>query len=519
MNGDRPANFDPMTGKPIIKEKPVFEMTRKDVVFIWIAVALSIVGSALTFWGGFRIGFTVTYVLLFAFLTVYLYRGKTTGYGILCGVLALLSSGVFAVTVNGIVNFFLVLVMFGLSAVWFSSLRSYEDNGSDMGLFTHVFASTFGVSFSGFGISGRSIFKKNEKKTSPAKILIGIACAVPVLVLIIVLLANADEAFGQLLQKIGDYLGDTLWQIFVGALLAPILVSYGLHLKKKERTAKPAREIKGLHNAYVASFLGALCAGYVLYLLAQLAYFFNGFMGILPEGTTYAAYARRGFFELCVIAAINFVVLFLTLLFSRKKNQKPSGGVAAEATFIGGVTLLIIATAMAKMVLYIQTYGLTESRIFCTAFMVFLAVLFVVLMVRFFVSGVPVLRIGLVTATLVLLILGYGNMNKVITEHNLSLYRSGVQKTADPMVMYEEGAAGVPALIEVAKTGSAEDREDADIYLYGILTDYYEVEDYEKEDSPWVLRSKHLGDWNYTESAGKKMLREYYTENKNYKFK
>lgn len=512
-------NYDPQTGKPIPKEKPTFDLTNRDRLFLWLSIALSIVGVALTFWGGFKSGFTITYVLLFILLTIYFYRGKLTVYGTICGALALLSAGVYTYTADGTVNFFLLVVLFALSAVWFSSLRGYEERKTDFGLFTHVFASTFGVAFSGIGISGRSIFKKDGKKAGFIKVLIGIACAVPVVFIVVGLLTDADAAFEALIDKVGELLEKSLWQVFVGLLLAPILISYGLNMKKRERVSKPVKEKKGIGNLYILAFLGAMCLAYILYLVAQLGYFFNGFMGILPEGSTYAEYARRGFFELCVVAGINFLVIFLVLLFSRKKNQKPQLGIAVECTFIGAFTLVIIATAIAKMALYMKTYGLTVPRIICTAFMVLLAVVFIALIVRLFVTSVPVLRIGLITATVLLLILGYGNMDKVIAEHNMNLYKTGVRDTADPYEMEKLGATGVPYLIELTKDKNAEEKQNAEMCLDGLLWRWYSVVDYEKSETEYKRDNRNLGDWNYSVTPNLKLLEEYFETTKGYSFK
>lgn len=45
-------------------------------------------------------------------------------------------------------------------------------------------------------------------------------------------------------------------------------------------------------------------------------------------------------------------------------------------------TLILIATAISKMVMYISVYGLTQLRFYTTWFMLLLAVIFVMIIVK-----------------------------------------------------------------------------------------------------------------------------------------
>ncbi len=85
--------------------------------------------------------------------------------------------------------------------------------------------------------------------------------------------------------------------------------------------------------------------------VSQLAYFFSAFSGMLPEGQgfTSAAYARRGFFELTAIAAVNILLLLLVLLLAKRgPTGRISPGVKALSLFIGVFTLLLGATAFSQ---------------------------------------------------------------------------------------------------------------------------------------------------------------------------
>ena len=67
----------------------------------------------------------------------------------------------------------------------------------------------------------------------------------------------------------------------------------------------------------------AACFVYGVYLVSQLAYLSGGFAGILPEGYTMAEYARRGFFEMAWLCAINLGVIALSVGLIQKESKTP----------------------------------------------------------------------------------------------------------------------------------------------------------------------------------------------------
>jgi len=87
-----------------------------------------------------------------------------------------------------------------------------------------------------------------------------------------------------------------------------------------------------------------------------------------------------------VIAAINLALIFVMLLISTKKDGKICIALKVFGTFIGAFTLVIIGTALSKMILYINRFGMTQLRITTSAFMIFLTIVFVSVIIRLFIS-------------------------------------------------------------------------------------------------------------------------------------
>lgn len=127
----------------------------------------------------------------------------------------------------------------------------------------------------------------------------------------------------------------------------------------------------------IAVPLGALTVLFLAFVLVQLRYFFGGEALVqATAGLGYAEYARRGFFELVAVS-----VLVLPLLLGAHALLRP-GDRGAERTYraLAGALLVLLGvimySALARMRLYQQAYGLTTDRLYATVFMGWLAVVF-----------------------------------------------------------------------------------------------------------------------------------------------
>ena len=99
------------------------------------------------------------------------------------------------------------------------------------------------------------------------------------------------------------------------------------------------------------TFTGILAGIYVLYAGIQVVYLFLRVGSRLPEGVTYAEYARGGFWQLLFVSALNFIIVILCLyIFKENKILNIILTIVCSCTFI----MLISATY--RMLLYIGAY-------------------------------------------------------------------------------------------------------------------------------------------------------------------
>ncbi len=456
-----------------------FLLTKKDIVFAIIFFICSVMMSALGVFGGFRAGFSVASFALLLAVTFYL-KNKEIKIGIYPAFCFLLSIGLmlnFSITTNVSVRFWSFVLLGFLLLLWFTSLINQKHSAGDLGIIKEIIFPVFSLAIPNLPNTITSLFSGRKNKTL-GKIIIGILPAIPVLFVVVPLLMSSDAAFSGMISLAFKNLALTILKLILGAIIALFLVTYCFSLKKKEFPQIKSSNFKGLESTPVISFLSVLSLCYLSYLFSQLAYFFSAFSGFLPKDYDFSlsAYARRGFFEMSVIAAINFIIIFAVLLISRKKNQKINVFSRILCTFIGVFTLVIIATALSKMFLYIKNYGMTELRITTSMFMLFLAVVFITLMLRLYIPAIKVLKTGFIAASVALIILGGFNVNNVIAKYNYTAYKTGVLKEVDISTIYYLGDEGIPYLAKLANDKNEDVAHKAKLKLSSSFNDYYEVE-------------------------------------------
>lgn len=467
--------------------KPLFDLTKGDTAFAICAVLASIFTSIFGIFGGFAFGYLLSIVLMATLFGIYFAkRGKVRVLPIVCGLLSLVGGAVFICTTNGSVRFFGVITSLLLSLVCFDGLINGTAQGNRQTL--GVFYSAASV-IDNIDITVKSLFSNgNGGKKAIGKALIGLACAIPVLIIVVPLLMSSDYAFRGMMSDIFRNTLSTILKSAFGVAISLFVISYGFSLKTGRVAKVKQGNFTGIENVYIISFLSAIGMCYLLYLFSQLAYFFSAFKGFLPSTEiTYAQYARKGFFEMCVIAVINLVIVFLALLISKKQNGKVCHGIKAIATFIAVFTLIIIATAISKMVLYIDAYGMTVPRLTTSAFMLFLGVVFISVILRIYITKINIIKTALIAAGCIVLVLGTANVNAICAKYNYESYKTKKLDTIDIGALYDLGDEGIPYIVKLACSKEEDiaheaQRYLAEAYLYDYFDDMQYAEDFTVDD-------------------------------------
>ena len=376
---------------------------------------------------------------------------------ILCGLLCV---GFFTSSDDGMAGFATLILMVVPSLAY--CIAAGQNRRSPAGVLSLLDAprATYMVGLGNIGASSRGIreaFRSSGRigRTTGA-IGIGLLISLPVLAIMIAELVSADAAFEGLLDLLPEFeLGESICTAILGTMLAVLLYYRGVGLHHAPKSTTPARAPKCFNTLTINTILFAVCGLYLVYLVSQLAYVVGGFSGILPEDFTLAEYARRGFFEMSRLCALNLTIMALGVGLTRKDGKSPLL-TRLLALFIGVMTLFFVAAASAKMIMYISSYGLTWKRVTTEVFMLWLAVTTVLVSVWLFREHLPYMKLSMVVGLVLCAALFLVDVDARVAQYNVRAYQSGQLETVDIEYLWQLSDGAVPYLEELTKDADEE---------------------------------------------------------------
>ncbi|MFA6948346.1 MAG: DUF4173 domain-containing protein [Eubacteriales bacterium] len=272
--------------------------------------------------------------------------------------------------------------------------------------------------------------RDNKGSHRALRIILGLILSAIPCTIVVWLLMAADEAFFNLVNTFSFSLGDTFCEqlgyiIFALPVCCYIFAAWQSALlraeKSDETNGDDARRIKISRPATTLAAALPLLGVYMAYFFAQLSYFISAFGGYLPDGYSAADYARRGFFELCGVAVINALVIALISAFSSEDGKRDITVKRCIIIALSACTLILIATAISKMALYISFYGLTQKRIYTTWFMLLLAISFILVIIRQCRTAFPLAKTLFLAFALMFALLIFPDYDGITAQYNSSL--------------------------------------------------------------------------------------------------
>ncbi len=254
-----------------------------------------------------------------------------------------------------------------------------------------------------------------------------IAVSVALLVVFGSLFASADEAFADVLERaVPDINVGTVARWVWVFLVAGGLLGGAAYL----RAAPP--DLSGMTGGRPGRVtrlewaipLGLLTVLFAMFVAVQLAVLFGGSRHVLnTDGLTYANYARGGFWQLLAVTGLTLVVLAGAVRWAPRNTPADRTLIRVILGALAVLTLVIVASALHRMDVYADTYGLTRLRVLVFLCELWLGLTFVLVLVagvRLRGDWVPraVVAIGVLT----LLGLAAANPDGLIAERNIARY-------------------------------------------------------------------------------------------------
>ncbi|MCL2083704.1 MAG: DUF4173 domain-containing protein [Oscillospiraceae bacterium] len=268
------------------------------------------------------------------------------------------------------------------------------------------------------------------------KAALGLALSLPAAGVVLALLSSADSQFGSMVKGLMFFspavelaLERLFWAVPAAALFYSL--PYGLKRGRELKNVPLAHERSpGKSDGVIAaSLLGVMCVIYTAFVYVQFAYLFSR---ALPSDMTYAEYARGGFFELAFVTFLNLCLALGAVTFTKSRAD---GGFQRTIRALCGVllafTLVILASAVYRMFMYVDIYGLTVLR-----FLVLWGEL--VMLVCILLTGLKTIKPefkafpAMACVTLALyLALNLCNMDALIARYNVNLHLSDDTRMID----------------------------------------------------------------------------------------
>lgn len=297
-----------------------------------------------------------------------------------------------------------------------------------------------------------------DKFTVAGKVLAGLLLTIPLLIVIIPLLASADDVFRYFIELIPNVFENINLNLFGPRLLVVtvvtcIIFSYLWSLFRSKPQPAGNSNIKNSPNPRgfldpitVTTILVLIDALYIFFIAIQFSYLFGSLADGLPSNFTYAEYARKGFFELVAVTLINLVILLGNLNYVKASGNKLAIVVKLLNTTLVVSTFIMLLSAHLRMSLYEDVYGFTYLRILTHAFMGYLFVLFVISLAKIWRQTIPLLKSYIIISIVAYTLINYVNVDKIIVENNIERYNQG--NPIDLVYLSQLSYDAVPLLVD-----------------------------------------------------------------------
>ena len=273
-------------------------------------------------------------------------------------------------------------------------------------------------------------------------VLLGCAIALPILVIVLNILSSADPVFAKVIKDIFGKIFFS-WDIVKIILFAFVifLFVYGFMVKagRSDLVANAPRD--GQYDSVIGITVTViLTIFYLIFAVVQIVYLFMNSAG-LPDGMTYAKYARQGFFQLLFVAVVNVcLVLIFSAIFRKSQVLNVSLLMMCICTYI------MIASSAVRLSMYISEYDLTYLRINTIWALVVTSIVMFGVIVSLFWSKMPLFRYILMTVVVLFTLYAFIRPGAVIAKYNLAQHHSG--RSVDVRYVMNIGSDGVPYMID-----------------------------------------------------------------------
>lgn len=266
----------------------------------------------------------------------------------------------------------------------------------------------------------QQVINSLDKKKKPFLYIIGVIISVPVIALFIPLLCEADAVFKSFVLKFLNAcsVAEVFLKIAMFAVVF-VLASSGVFSMLnvvRRRREQPKKEYS--KNCLIPIYM----------LLSSLAVLLLGFSAIqclflfmraeLPEGISYSAYAHEGFYQLCIAAALVYLIIIICSKLTNGLNGKGKGFLNILYTILLLSCIIMCASSFYRLVIYEREFYFTRLRIYVQFFVSMMAVISLAAIAKLWYKKIDLTRTVFYISMISLLSLTYFNADAYIAQQN-----------------------------------------------------------------------------------------------------
>ena len=326
-------------------------------------------------------------------------------------------------------DFFIMFNWFGSIGLFFLILihQFYEDRNWNFLSYTVVYLRMMFAPLGNLLSPFRALirYRKSkeegeEKKKSGyiGQVVLGIILAGLLLLVIFPLLFSGDMVFAEFIRLFtGNFRGFSFSTGWITLFLAGFIlcfavwqafVNYDPDFETEEKEERPI-QVAGI------TCISILTAVYLIFCAIQLGSLFFGHGMGLPDGYTYAEYARSGFFELLGVSIINLLIVLavIHLFYPKRLMQR-------LLTVFSGCTYVMILSSGYRMCMYIEAYRFTLSRVLVLWGLCVLSFILAGVIVNVYKKDFPLFRYSAAVCAAFYLILSLSRPDEWMARYNLA---------------------------------------------------------------------------------------------------
>ncbi|MBO5349146.1 MAG: DUF4173 domain-containing protein [Clostridia bacterium] len=214
----------------------------------------------------------------------------------------------------------------------------------------------------------------NVNKGKTSQIIKAMCVTIPLILIILVLLSTADDAFGNIFVNIFEGIISFFKEFMFKSLIERILSTIGVFVYliclfysicSKNEKENGIKKIEIKDNFTIKMILACLNIIYLVFCTIQIKSLF------LQSGDiNYASYARKGFFQLMAVSIINLVTILVAKKSESIEDKKSNKYINSMSLIMVIFTFIILISATIRMYNYESAYGYTLLRllVYCTLF-------------------------------------------------------------------------------------------------------------------------------------------------------